>query len=186
MKTPVKHNFADFALVVDKTLIDTRSCSGEYGTWQLRFVNMSKGIDNLDYPDKYDSTGRMFHDLTISVQWTRTEHGKTYAWRFSYKDADINSIQAAEAHLCMMKRLDKAYRSMVITPQTFGQYATLMVRGIGVKTFVRKGERKDNPGWRSLQDNYYYGHSVDSYLAEYLDSAISQNYLPKPEAVNAA
>jgi hypothetical protein len=178
---------AHYALVVDKSRIDTGSCRGEYGTWQFRFVDISKGIDALDYPDKWDATGRLFKDLTVRVQWSREDNVtlRTYAWQFYFDDARVEDVQTAESHLAMMKRIDKARQSMVISPNTFGQFLTLMCLGIGVKTFLTKGERKDNPGWRSLADHYYIGHTVDNYLATLVDHEIARHYYPKPEAMSA-
>jgi hypothetical protein len=174
---------SNFALIVDDSRIDK---TGEHGVWKLRFADISRGIDAMEYPDKFDATGRMFNGLTVYVQWTRSEHGKTYAWNFYYDGVDIENVDVAEAHLSMMRRIKKAREQMIVWPATFGQYITLVTRGIGVKTFVRRGERRDNPGWRSLSDHYYIPNNVDNYLSNVIDNEISKHYHPKPEAVDAA
>jgi hypothetical protein len=58
-------------------------------------------------------TGRMFNGLTVRVQWTRAKHGESYAWQMYFDDVCVESVEVAEAHLAMMRRIDKA-RSLIL------------------------------------------------------------------------
>jgi hypothetical protein len=174
-KTPL--NFSKFALLIDTSRVDS-PCRGEFGTWDIRFVDISNGVDNLDYPDKWDATGKVFLDLAFHVQWTRNSEDKqTYAWRLSYDSTSVDSVEIAEAHLLMMKRIAKARQEQIVSPKTFGQFVTLLARGIGVKTFVRRGQPRETTSWRSLSDHYYSSHLVDDLLVHLIDHEIDKHFL---------
>ncbi|WP_130425373.1 hypothetical protein [Edaphobacter modestus] len=104
-REPIK--FSAMAIRVDPMKIDQRSHGGShFGVWQLRFVNVSKGVEQIDYPDRYTRTGRAFQDLAFRVQWERDAKVKgTYAHTLYYDGAKVEEVAVAQAHLDMMKKI---------------------------------------------------------------------------------
>lgn len=89
-----------------------------------------------------------FDHLEFSAWWDGNKsEGKTYGWQVTYRDIYSVDLREAERMTKMLRKASKV--KMPIQPETFGQFAVLMAKALGIKKFVRN---IDPDRWSSSYD----------------------------------
>jgi hypothetical protein len=183
MAQPKKYDVKNIALLINpKSMLDLTSTSGDhFGVINLRFVDTTDGLDKLQWISDYTSTGLMFNNLRFRAQWNRDRKDRgVYGWQLHIDNADVNNSRTAEAHLYIMRKIEKVREGFPVRPETFGQFVTLLCLGLGIKTFLRVGERKTGVhSWSSLHEYYYDKNKVGDDLQTLIDREIDQTYFPE-------
>lgn len=174
-----KIDFKNIALYVNPEAIDlTQSNGTPFGVWQIGFVDTTKGIDHLDYWDRYSYTGKRFRHLKFRAQWERDNKKRgVYSHRLAlHVDDRFEHSEDAQALVDILKRVEKARQSFLVQPTTFGQYVTLMCDALGVKRFVYPTEPRETQSWSSLGKHYHVCAKVDEWLVRMLDNKVDGTY----------
>ncbi|RZU28957.1 hypothetical protein BDD14_6543 [Edaphobacter modestus] len=71
-------------------------------------------------------------------------------------------------------------------PKTFGEFVTMLLKGLGIKTYITVGEAKSNTPWRLIDDHHHHAHQVDDTLVQLIDSCIDKTYFPEERQKEAS
>jgi len=143
------------------------------GTMEVSVVKLENGKVRNDSHGPFD-------DLVFRCTWSeKLDDGRPYAWEVEYRQVYAVDLANAERMLKVLRKLHRA--KLPLQPATFGQYAVLMARVLGIGKLVQCTEK-----WGSMYTEME--HRVDdiSMAQGVLDRTISEAYRKqKPEAVSA-
>ena len=182
-------DFKNIALYLNPHNIDLSSHSGShYGVWTLHFVDITKGIDAVQYWDRYSYTGRRVRNLRFRAQWERDHKEKgVYGNRLQIHGQDeIEYVEDALALVDILKRVEKVRQNLLIQPTTFGQYVALMCNGLGIKKFVYPTEQREVRTWSGIDQYYHQCAKADELLVRMIDREVEKTYFPEDRQIKSA
>lgn len=120
-------------------------------------------------------------DLTVRCQWNTDRVCETaphtYAWEIEYRDVYAVDLRRAEIMTKTLKRIAKAEAALPIRPTTFGQWAVLMCKALGIDEIVAA---KNAGGWSYSETEHHIGEIAEAQWR--IDNAI-EPHLPKAAPV---
>lgn len=181
-----KLQLSDVALYVNPSLID-HSCR-DYGVWHLRFVDTSKGIDHLEWFDRFSYTGNRFRHLRFRLQWDKADRKQgVYGYDLKLEvDEEFSRSEDIKPLMDAIKTIEKARENMAIYPSKFSDYVALMCIALGVKKFVYPQGERDGNHFGVLARNYHHSAKIDHWLVSMLERNVDKTFFPESEEQQTA